>query len=248
MKYGRVSVAVLAGAVMWGLVPPAQANAPMEAQQLKPANVVYTFNKIRPGGVVRDVSPPTNQRMMLKGNWARAADVNGAKKAVAFRAKSLGEIRRSDSLMPGRRAFAVSMVVKVRKFVGDDTPNLAQLGFFNQKNQWKVEVSPKSGNILFRVKGTKRAATVQSRVSIDDRKYHLVTCFRKKGKIGVRIDGVNRSRKATTGSVRSPENVRIGNKHLRTADDQFRGNFDYFSIAIGRQTIARSVAKAPSIP
>ena len=107
---------------------------------------------------------------------------------------------------------------------------------------------PKSGYVLFRVKGSKGPATVASRVSIDDGKYHLVTCYRKKGELGVVIDGVERSRKAPTGAVLNPRNITIGNKHATTAEDQFRGNFDYFSMALGRQSIDRSIAKAPSIP
>ncbi len=68
MRYKQVSVAVVAGALMWGfVVPPVQANAPRAAETLRPANVVYTFNKIRPGGVVRDISPPTNRRMVSQG-------------------------------------------------------------------------------------------------------------------------------------------------------------------------------------
>ena len=248
VRYARVSVFVVAGAVMWGsALLPAQANAPTAAETLKPANVVYQFNKIKPGGIVRDVSPPTNRQMVLRGNWKRATAANGTKKAVAFRARSIGVIKRSATLIPKRRAFAVSMVVKVRKFVGNDSPNLAQVGFYRQKGQWKVEVLPNSGYILFRVKGTNGAAAVASRVSIDDGKYHLVTCYRKKGEIGVIIDGVKRTRSASTGSVLSPRNVTIANKHSTTAEDQFRGNFDYFSIALGRQSVARSIAKAPAI-
>ena len=249
MRYERVSIGVVAGVVMWGLVlPPAQANAPLAAETVQPANVVYTFNKIRPGGIVRDVSPPTNRRMVLKGNWKRAADVNGAKKAIALRARSLGVIKRSGALMPKRRAFAVSMVVKVRSIVGDDSPNLAQIGYYRQKGQWKVELLPNSGRVLFRVKGGKGVATVRSTVSINDGNYHLVTCYRKKQKIGVIIDDAERSRDVITGGIRNPRKVTIGNKNLKAADDQFRGNYDFFSIALGRQSIARSVADAPSIP
>ena len=116
MRYKRVSVVVVAGAVMWGsALLPAQASAATAAETLKPANVVYQFNKIKPGGIVRDASPPTNRRMVLRGNWKRATAANGAKKAVAFRARSIGVIKRSTPLIPKRRAFAVSMVVKVQQ-------------------------------------------------------------------------------------------------------------------------------------
>lgn len=250
MGYKRVSIAVVAGAVMCGvMLPPAQTNASQAAATLDPAQVVYTFNKIRPGAVVRDISPPTNRRMVLKGNWRRAAGANGKKKkAVAFRAKSMGVIRQSDSLLPRRRAFAVAMTVKVRTFVGNDSPNLAQIGYYRQSGQWKIEVLPKSGHVLFRVKGSKGAATVVSRVSIDDGNYHLVTCYRKRSKLGVIIDGERRVRSVKTGSVRNPRKVTIGNKNLRQSDDQFRGNFDYFSMALGRQAVARANAGAPAIP
>ncbi len=48
---------------------------------------------------------------------------------------------------------------------------------------------PESGHIRFRVKGASAGASVISRRSIDDGKYHLVTCYRKRGEIGVIVDG-----------------------------------------------------------
>lgn len=248
----RASIVALAGVMAWGLLlPPAQAVVPAEsaAAGLAPANVVYTFNKIRHGGVVRDISPPTNRRMVLKGNWKRVAGAGGAqRKAVAFGAVSLGAIKRSESLMPRRQAFAVAMTIKVRKTVGSDSPNLAQLGYYRQKGQWKIEFLPNRGRVLFRVKGAARAAAVSSRVSIDDGKYHQVTCFRKRGKLGVIIDGEKRVRQVKTGAIRNPRKVSIGNKSIKSSADQFFGNFDYFSMALGRQSIDRANAAAPMTP
>jgi hypothetical protein len=250
VRYVRVGTAAVAGAVMCGLlVPAAQTSAAEAAAKANPAQVVYTFNKIRPGGVVRDVSPPTNLRMELNGNWRRIAGASGAKKtAVSFRAKSRGVIRNSTTLIPKRRSFAVAMTVKLRQFDGADTPNLAQLGFYNDGGQWKVEALPKNGRIQFRVKGKSGSVKITSRRSIDDGEYHTVVCYRKRGKIGVIVDGQRRVRERSVGSIQSKRNVVIANKHLRTADDQFRGNFDYFSIALGRKSVARALAKAPTIP
>ena len=249
MQYKVMSAAIGTAVVLSSLaLAPAQAIETSAATELSPANVAYTFNKIRSGGIVRDITPPTHRRMLLKGNWARAADVNGDKKAVAFRARSLGIIKRSDPLIPKRRAFAVSMTIKVNKIVGTDSPNLAQIGYYRQRGQWKVEMLPKSGNILFRVKGAKGAGTVASRVSISDGGFHQVTCFRKRAKLGVIVDGTKRVRKVPTGAVTSPRPVTIANKGGKTSSDQFRGVFDYFAIALGPKAVARSVAKAPTIP
>ena len=65
--------------------------------------------------------------------------------AVAFQARSRGVIKRSGALVPKRRAFAAAMTVKLRRLVGNDTPNIAQLGFYGDKGQWKVEVLPTDG-------------------------------------------------------------------------------------------------------
>jgi hypothetical protein len=217
-----VGTAAVAGAVMCGLlVPAAQTSAAEAAAKANPAQVVYTFNKIRPGA---------------------------KKTAVSFRAKSRGVIRNSTTLIPKRRSFAVAMTVKLRQFDGADTPNLAQLGFYNDGGQWKVEALPKNGRIQFRVKGKSGSVKITSRRSIDDGEYHTVVCYRKRGKIGVIVDGQRRVRERSVGSIQSKRNVVIANKHLRTADDQFRGNFDYFSIALGRKSVARALAKAPTIP
>jgi hypothetical protein len=58
--------------------------------------------------------------------------------------------------------------------VGSDTPNIAQLGFYVDKGQWKVEVLPSSGQIRFRVKGSKGARTITSRRGINDGESHRV--------------------------------------------------------------------------
>lgn len=250
MRYKKMSIAVVAGAVLGGLLmPPAQTNASqLSAAKLDPAQVVYTFNNIRPGGIVRDLTPPKHLRMQLGGNWKRTTGLDGKKHAVALRAKSRGAINYSRSLVPRGRSFAVAMTVKLRQFEGSDTPNLAQLGFYRDRSQWKVEVLPKTGRIQFRVKGKSGSSTITSRRTIDDGEYHLVVCFRKRGKVGVIVDGARRVRNSSAGRLQSQRPVFIGNKHLRTPDDQFRGNFDYFSIALGRNPIARAVAKAPPIP
>jgi len=248
MRGKHLSVALVAVVVASGSVmSPVQASAPARAAKTAPANVVYTFNKIGIGGIVRDVSPPTHRRMNLSGNWTRTTGVNGRKGAVAFRAISRGVINRSAPLAPKRRAFAVAMTVKLKRFAGNDTPNLAQHGFYRDRGQWKVELLPENGRVRFRLKGKSGVAAITSRQSINDGQYHLVVCYRKKGKIGVIVDGQRRERQAAVGGIPSTRKVSIANKHARTADDQFRGNFDYFSIALGHKSVVRSIAAAPTI-
>ena len=193
-------VLLVAGALVWGLaLPPVQALEQEASVKRAPANVVYTFNKVKPNGIVRDVTPPKHLRMQLNGNWRVTKGVNGKKQAVALQARSRGIINRSESLIPKRRAFAVAMTVKLKKFVGDDTPNLAQLGFYRDAGQWKVEALPSNGRVQFRVKGKSGVSRVTSGPRIDDGEYHLVVVYRKKGKVGVIVDGQTRTRKDKSG-------------------------------------------------
>jgi hypothetical protein len=245
----RLVAAAAAGALVWGVAfsaPPAGAQA--GAAKRPPADVVYTFNTVKPGGVVRDVSRPTHRQLRLSGHWRRAVGANGKQDAVSLMARSQGIINRSGDLVPNRRAFAVAMTVKVSRFVGHDTPNLAQLGFYRDAGQWKVETLPDSGRIRCRIKGIHGTSLITSRRGINDGQFHLVVCYRLHGKIGISIDGRGRAVRSHVGAIQSTRQVRIGNKDLKSADDQFRGIVDYFSIALGRHPVARATAAAPKIP
>ncbi len=250
MRHGRRLVAVAAaGALVWGVAfsaPTAVAQA--GTAKRPPADVVYTFNRVKPSGVVRDVSRPTHRQLRLGGHWRRAVGANGKRGAVSLMARSQGVINRSGELVPNRRAFAVAMTVKVTRFVGNDTPNLAQLGFYRDAGQWKVEALPDSGRIRCRIKGRQGAGLITSRRGINDGQFHLVVCYRLHGKIGISIDGRGRVVRRQVGAIQSTRPVHIGNKDLKSADDQFRGIVDYFSIALGRRPVARATAAAPTIP
>ena len=245
----RLSTTVVAAAVLCGLaLVPSQAAEQQNVATLKPADVVYTFNKVRPGGIVRDVTGPSHRRLQLDGNWRRAIGANGKQDAVAFRARSWGVINNSEGLAPRRRAFAVAMTVKVNNFVGSDTPNLAQQGFYRDRSQWKVEVIPGSGRVRFRVSGVSGDTILTSRRGINDGQFHTVVCYRIHKRIGIVLDGRERTRRSSAGAIRSSRKVTLANKHLRTSEDQFRGVFDYFALALGRRPVARALAKAPDIP
>jgi hypothetical protein len=234
---------------MFGMaLPPTQAADQQRAANAKPADVVYTFNKIKPNGYVRDVTGRSHRRLKLEGNWRRVAGVNGKKDAVRFGSRTRGVITRSAGLAPKRRPFAVAMVVKVNRFVSNDTPNIAQQGFYQDPGQWKVEVVPGSGRIRFRAKGVSGATVLTSRRGINDGQFHTVVCYRLQKKIGIVIDGRERTRKSSVGAIKSSRKVTIGNKHVKTNEDQFRGVYDYFALALGHKPVARALAKAPDIP
>ncbi|MFZ0323699.1 MAG: LamG-like jellyroll fold domain-containing protein [Actinomycetes bacterium] len=249
MRRRRVVAVALAGAVAWGTAfSPAMAVAHQAAARQAPADVVYTFNTIKRGGVVRDVTGPTHRQLRLSGHWKRAVGANGQKEAVRMMARSQGVISRSHDLTPHRRAIAVALTVRVRGFVGSDTPNLAQQGFFRDAGQWKMEAVPDSGRIRCRFKGVSGISQITSRRGINDGQFHLVACYRIHGRVGVQIDGRGRSIRSNVGSIVSSRQVTLGNKNLKSADDQFRGTVDYFSIALGRHPLARAIAAAPKIP
>ena len=230
---------VLCGLSVSLALPAVQASEQARGARGEPADVVYTFNKVRAAGA-RDMSNPTHHRLVLQGDWERAVAANGKRDAIAFQARSRGVIKRSGALVPKRRAFAAAMTIKLRRLVGNDTPNIAQLGFYGDKGQWKVEVLPNDGRIRFRVKGSKGARAITSRRGIDDGQFHRIVAFRTHSQIGLILDGHKRTRNARLGTVSSSRNITIANKHTRSASDQFRGTFDYFAIAIGHQAVARA--------
>jgi hypothetical protein len=235
------SVIALGSAVLSAPVASAQAKRPAPMSW-------YGFGRVTPTGLVRD-SSHQHRPLQLIGHWSRVPGVQGKTDGVRFLAKSLGSIANSDALIPRGRPFAVAMVVRLRNFVGSDSPNLAQLGFYSDAGQWKVEAHPSSGRVSCRLKGTRGTVQIYSKRSIDDGQFHSIVCFRLHGRVGIKVDGTRgRSRLEHIGRINSNRTVHIGNKSMRNDTDQFRGVFDYFSVAVGPRPIKRALAHAPTLP
>ena len=247
--HGRQRLAASAGA---GLLACGLALTPAFAgtstRVAAPARSSYSFNKVTPNGLVRDLSG-RHRYLHLEGHWRRVAGANGKLDAVRFMPRSMGYIPKSAELVPGRRRFAVAMTVKINKLVGPSTAHLSQLGFFKDAGRWKVEVHPGSGRVGCTFKGTLGQASVKSRRSIADGSFHLVVCFKIGGKIGVRVDQAKgHAVHRPVGRILNNRTIRVGNKSMRTTAVQLHGVVDYFAVAVGPHPIARATAGAPTIP
>ncbi len=220
----------------------ASASAPRPARP----TLGYSFNVIRAGGIVLSLGRQ-KQRLHLEQHWSRALGADRKRQAVRFMAVSDGVIPNSAGLTPHLHQIAIAVTVKLRNIVGPKPPNLVQQGYYADPAMWKVEVMPTTGHIRCRFKGTRGVRTVQSRTSINDHKFHSVVCFRLRDRIGVRVDGVQRIRRVTVGSIVTSLPIRVGNKNLKDASQQFRGVMDYVAIAIGRQPVKRVTNYAPSL-
>jgi hypothetical protein len=249
MQFRRLGVAAVAAALtVTGLaLSPAQASSEQRAKAPVSVRAVYSFDALTPRNKVKDLSPH-HRFMQLTGRFRLAPGADGTKHAVAFRARSTGSIAQSAALVPGKRIFAVAMVIKVNSMVGKDSPNVAQQGFFKDAGQWKVEVMPGSGHVRCRFKGTAGNSFVHSRRSVLDGKFHQIVCYRYHTKIGVQVDGGNHIRNVRTGSITSNRLIHVANKNMGSSVDQFRGVLDYFAIALGKRPIQRATQLAPSIP
>jgi hypothetical protein len=241
----RIAAAVGVGVLALGV---ALVSAPLAsaARAPQPPNVEYTFAKVHANGNVHSVGI-WPYRMHLTGHWRTARGADGKRHAVQLKARSMGAIAHSDQLQPRRRQFAAALTVRLNRFVGPKPPNLLQQGFFRDRMMWKVEAMPTTGHVRCRFKGSLATRTIQSRIRIDDHKFHTVACFRTQSRIGVRVDNVTRWHRARVGRIVNPSQVRMGNKSMHDATQQFRGVVDYVAVAIGRKAPRRVLADAPSI-
>ena len=190
---------------------------------------------------------PQHHSLRLAGHWLTARGADGRRNAVELRTRSEAVITRSTPLIPGDRGFAVAMTVKINQVVGNDTPNLAQLGYYRDPGQWKIEVLPSSGQVRCRIKGPSGTGLVISKRGIIDGKFHTVVCYRLHGQIGIAVDGHAVQQHVHIGTIASTRQVHIGNKDLKGSSDQVHGVVDYFSIALGARPVARATAAAPAL-
>jgi hypothetical protein len=246
MGFRRNAAAAVAATMLVSGVAllPVQASA-RTAQPPRPT-VGYSFNVIRVGGIARSLGRQ-KLRLRMEQHWSRAVGADRKRHAVRFMAVSDGVIPNSARLTPHLHQIAIAVTFKLRSIVGPKPPNLVQQGYYADPAMWKVEVMPSTGHIRCRFKGTQGVRTVQSRTSINDHKFHTVVCFRLGDRIGVRVDDVTRARKVRVGAIVSSQPIRIGNKNLKDATQQFRGVMDYVAVALGRQPVRRVLNYAPSL-
>jgi hypothetical protein len=147
-------------------------------------------------------------------------------------------------LNPGKRDFAVTVVFRIPGDTSQvtDTPNMAQKGFYNDAAQWKMQLEPSSAAIMCRFKGSMGAKLLTSSVTgVDDDVWHTATCWRKAGVLGVTLDGTATTSTYKVGDISNSRPMHIGAKSLTSTSDQFSGDIDYVSLAVGQGATSLSI-------
>ena len=203
----------------------------------------YTFDSIV-GGVVADRSGRGHD-LTLSGNYSSVAGPSSP--AVAFAPISRAATPSTSDLNPVSREFAVSVVFRIHDDTSalTDTPNLAQKGFWGDAAQWKMQLKPDVAAIQCRFKGTSGAKLLTSPVTgVDNGVWHTATCWRSGGTIGVTVDGIDKATTAAIGDITNNRPMLIGAKSLTSSTDQFTGDVDYVSVAVGDDAAALSRARS----
>ncbi len=228
-----VGAAVLAASFMLAGSVPASARTPATMR------VEYTFNSIT-DGFVEDASG-RGHPLTLSGNYAATDGV--ASPAVAFAPVSRASTPHVADLNPVDKEFAGTVVFRIADDTSalTDTPNLAQKGFFSDPGQWKMQLKPDIAAVQCRFKGTLGAELVTSSVTgVDDAAWHTATCWRSKTQVGVTVDGADVAVTAQVGDIANARPLLIGAKSLTSSTDQFTGEIDYVSMAVGSRAAVRS--------
>lgn len=223
-----------ASALLWSSTP-AVAGFPAELR------LEYSFDTVN-DGVVTDLTGRGHD-LTLSGAWSVSEGVSSP--AVAFAPVSLANTPHAKDLNPVGREFALTVSFRLP---GDtsgvtDTPNMAQKGFWGDAAQFKMQLKPDIAAVQCRFKGTLGAKLLTSSVTgVDDGAWHTATCWKSAGKIGVTVDGTDTATTAAIGDIANTRPFRVGAKTLNSSTDQFVGDIDYVSLAMGDQAAVRSRA------
>jgi hypothetical protein len=214
-------------------------SVPATARTPATIRAEYTFNSIADGQV--DDASGRGHHLTLSGNYNVA--VGPTSPAVAFAPISRAATPHLADLNPGGREFASTVVFRIpAETIGlSDTPNLAQKGFFNDPGQWKMQLKPDVAAVQCRFKGTLAAELVTSSVTgVDDGAWHTATCWRSQSQVGVTVDGADVAISTNVGDISNTRPLLIGAKSLSSSTDQFTGEIDYMSLAVGGAAAVQS--------
>jgi hypothetical protein len=219
------------------LAGPLSARAGSTAATLR---AEYTFDSIT-NGVTQDTSGSGHQ-LAISGNYSVIAGPQS--QAVRFAPVSMASTASQADLNPGKRDFAVTVVFRIPSDTSQvtDTPNMAQKGFYNDAAQWKMQLEPSSAAIMCRFKGSIGAKLLTSSVTgVDDDVWHTATCWRRAGVLGVTLDGTATTSTYKVGDISNSRPMHIGAKSLTSTSDQFSGDIDYMSLAVGQGATSLSI-------
>ena len=189
------------------------------------------------------------QPMTFAGSGIQSVDglVGGA---VEFtRAPSLGVVAHSADDNPGSSGFAMGVVFTSKPIPNSDSysGNLMQKGLFGDPGQVKLQlVSPAQGTVDCRIKGTRGARVITSKVTVDDGAWHTAVCWRTASAVGVTVDGVVTSIGWDPGAVRNARRLTLGNKTATAgSSDQHVGRTDFATWVVdpdARRIVEQQVA------
>jgi len=233
-RFGVVAtVALTVGfAATFGAATSSVAAAPGPAS---PSNVVasWDFDQVR--GVISDQQADGDD-LTLSGPWSSVAGKGTDPSAVRFTANPAAastSVANGARFNPGTGSFALTVVFRATKDVTSGSPNLAQHGSFNDTGQIKVQLDP-GGRAGCRIKGDRAAYLFyHPTASVNDNKWHTITCARSATDVIVTLDGVAFSPAGTE----DPGAIAVSDQPFRfaqkvgpgSAPDQFVGDIGFAS-------------------
>jgi Laminin G domain len=231
-RFGVVAAAALAV----GSVTVLAGATSSSAASLAPASKVvasWDFNQV--SGVITDLQADGDD-LTLSGPWSSVAGKGSDPSAVRFSANPSAastSVANGQNFNPGTGSFALTVVFRATKDVTSGSPNIAQHGSFNDTGQIKVQLDP-GGKAGCRIKGDRATYLFyHPTASINDNKWHTITCARNATDVTVTLDGVSFSPAGTE----DPGTIAVSDQPFRfaqkvgpgSAPDQFIGDIGFAS-------------------
>jgi Laminin G domain len=153
--------------------------------------VVASWDFEQVGGVIHDQQGGTND-LTLSGQWASVAPTSSDPAAILFEgapAAAGSSTANGMHFNPGAGSFALTVVLRATTDVTSGSPNVSQHGSFNSAGQIKMQLEA-GGKVGCRIKGDHAAYLFyHPSASVNDNKWHTVTCARNGADLSVTVDG-----------------------------------------------------------
>ena len=194
----------------------------------------WEFNQV--GGVIPDLQAGDDS-LTLSGRWSSVTGNGTDTSAIRFEAtpsSATTTAANGQRFNPGTGPFELTVVFRVTKDVTSGSPNVAQHGKFNDPGQIKMQLA-RGGRAGCRIKGDRAAYLFyHPTASVNDNKWHTLTCARNGTDLTVTLDGVSFS----PAGAENPGAIAVANEPLRFAQrlggstsDQFFGDIGFASFS-----------------
>ncbi len=156
--------------------------------------------------------------------------------ASAYRfngSSSIVRVPHASDLNPGSKGFSYGAWVKFLGVPPPETWDVIRKGLNSDRGgYYKLELQNIGGAAKARcyVEGSSGSESVTGSTSINDGRWHQVTCTRRNGVVTLTIDSNTRSVNGSTGTIANSSELTIGAKP--TGDDYFAGLIDLARVSV----------------